>query len=94
MSTYVSSVDQLINSYIANVLKSPSHQFQADNFHLNISFDKEGQVTLEGLIWPKSFRDYNLLPYDVTITEEQKEAAGWVKITAVVDFGRRGKTSC
>ena len=73
MATYVSSVDQLINSYIANVIKSPSHHFQADNFHLNISFDKEGQVIMEGLIWPKCFRDYNLVPYDVTISEEQKE---------------------
>ena len=90
MATYVSSVDQLINSYIANVIKSPSHHFQADNFHLNISFDKEGQAIMEGLIWPKIFRDYNLVPYDVTISEEQKEE---IKARVLDDLRRHTSSS-
>ena len=73
IATYVSSVDQSINSFLTNVFKSPSSRFQSDNFHFNICYDKDGQVIMEGLIWPLCFEDLNLVPYDETITEAQKE---------------------
>ena len=56
MGTYVTSVDQLINSYIANVIKCPSSNLTAEDYHFNISYNEEGQVIMEGLIWPSCFR--------------------------------------
>ena len=70
IATYVTSVDQSINSFITNVLKSPSSQLQTEHFHLNISFDEKGQVVMEGLTWPICFQNVNLVPLNNTITEE------------------------
>ena len=71
MGTYVSSVDQLINSYIAHVLKSPSSGLLTEDYHFNISYDTKGQVIMEGLIWPVCFRDHNLIQYDQGLSDEQ-----------------------
>ena len=73
IATYVTSVDQSINSFITNVLKSPSSQLQTEHFHLNISFDEKGQVVMEGLTWPICFQNVNLVPLNNTITEEQRQ---------------------
>ena len=71
IATYISSADQIINSFIQNVLKSPRSAFQAEKFHLNVSYDEDGQVILEGLIWPLCFRELNLVKFDNSINEEE-----------------------
>ena len=68
MGTYVSSVDQLINSFISNILKCPSSKIVIEDYHFNISYDKQGQVIMEGLVWPLCFKDYNLMHYEKGIT--------------------------
>ena len=71
VGTYVSSVDQLINSFITNVYKCHSSKIVTDDYHFNISYDTEGQVIMEGFIWPTCFRDYNLLEYEKGISNEK-----------------------
>ena len=71
VGTYVSSVDQLINSLITNVFKCPSSKIVTDDYHFNISYDTEGQVIMEGFIWPTCFRDYNLLEYEKGLSYEK-----------------------
>lgn len=71
MGTYVSSVDQLINSLITNVFKCPSSKIIIDDYHFNLSYDIEGQVVMEGLIWPTCFHDYNLLEYEKGLSNEK-----------------------
>ena len=70
-ATYISSVDQIINSYIANVIKSPSSTFKANDYHFIISFKRDGSVVMEGFIWPNCLRDHNLINFDKTLSKEQ-----------------------
>ena len=69
--TYLSSVEQLINSYVTNIIRSPSQPLCADNYHLIVSFEQNGSVLMEGLIWPHCFEDHNLIEVDRSISEEK-----------------------
>ena len=69
--TYISSVDQLVNSYISNVVKSPSSSLCADDYHFIISFKKDGTVIMEGFCWPNCFSEHNIIKFDKDIHEEQ-----------------------
>ena len=71
-ATYISSVDLLVNSYISNVVKSPSSTFKAKDYHFVISFKSDGSVIMEGFIWPNCFRDHNLIEFDKDISKEQE----------------------
>ena len=73
MGTYVTSVDQLINSFIANVIKCPSSNLMAEDYHFNISYNKEGQVIMEGLIWPFCFRDHNSIQHVIGLSDDKIE---------------------
>ena len=71
MGTYISSVEKLINSFITDVLKSPSSKMMTEDFHFNISFDSLGQVIIEGLIWPICLQDLNLMQFNKDLSSEQ-----------------------
>ncbi len=71
-ATYISSVDLLVNSYIANVVKSPSSSLRAKDYHFVISFKSDGSVVMEGFIWPNCFREHNLIKFDKDILEDKE----------------------
>ena len=71
MGTYISSVEKLLNSYINNVIKSPASQFSSETYHFVISFATNGQIKMEGLVWPRCFEEYNLIPLDETISADR-----------------------
>ena len=71
-ATYISSVDLLVNSYITNVVKSPSSTFKAKDYHFIISFKSDGSVIMEGLIWPHCFCDHNLIKFDKDILKDRE----------------------
>ena len=71
MGTYISSVEKLLNSYISNVIKSPASSFSSETYHFVISFDADGQIKMEGLVWPRCFEEYNLIQLDETISPDR-----------------------
>ena len=71
MGTYISSVEKLVNSYISNVIKSPASSFSSETYHFVISFATDGQIKMEGLVWPRCFEEYNLIPLDETISPDR-----------------------
>ena len=70
MGTYISSVEKLLNSYISNVIKSPASSFSSETYHFVISFAADGQIKMEGLVWPRCFEEYNLIQLDETISPD------------------------
>ena len=89
MGTYVSSVEKLINSFISDVLKSPSSKMMTEDFHFNISYDNQGQVIMEGLVWPICLQDFNLMQYNKDLSAEQIEE----KNAELVDIIRKNISS-
>ena len=71
MGTYISSVEKLVNSYISNVIKSPASSFSSETYHFVISFATDGHIKMEGLVWPRCFEEYNLIPLDETISPDR-----------------------
>ena len=71
MGTYISSVEKLVNSYINNVIRSPASQFSSETYHFVISFATDGQIKMEGLVWPRCFEEYNLIQLDETIPPDR-----------------------
>ena len=89
MGTYISSVEKLINSFITEILKSPSSKMMTEDFHFNISYDTLGQVIMEGLVWPISFKDYNLIQFKKDLSTEQIRE----KKAEIVDILRKNVSS-
>ena len=71
MGTYISSVEKLINSFITDILKSPSSKMMTEDFHFNLAYDNVGQVLMEGLIWPICFQDFNLMQFNKDLSIEE-----------------------
>ena len=60
ISTYVSSVDSKVNSFLKNIIKSPASPFESQIYFLQVSFNSKGEASLEGVLWPQKFRNINL----------------------------------
>ena len=70
-ATYLSSVEQLTNSYVTNIIRSPSQSLCAGDYHFILSFEQDGSVLMEGLVWPNCFKDHNLIQVDRSVSEEK-----------------------
>ena len=68
-STFLSSVDLTANSIITNIIKSPASFLESQDYHFSFSFDAEGNITLEGLIWPNVTRNLNLALCEYPVDE-------------------------
>ena len=60
ISTYVSSVDSKVNSFLKNIIKSPASPFESQIYFLQVTFNRKGEASLEGVIWPKKFQNINM----------------------------------
>ena len=74
ITTYVSSVDQVTNSFIVNIIKSPSSVFMTENYYIIISYNKIGQVIMVGIIWPNCFQDHNLMLLILSTKNKEKKS--------------------
>ena len=60
VSTYVSSVDSKVSSFLKNIIKSPASPFESQIYFLQVNFNRKGEASLEGVIWPKKFQNINM----------------------------------
>ena len=74
VSTYICSVENFQNSFIANIINSPVAPLAAQEYHFTTKFNEKGIARLEGIIWPTSFQKMNLLKLDENLCIEESEA--------------------
>ena len=72
LGTYISSSENVLNSFIRNIVKSQSSPLEAREYHLEAKFDNKGLIRIEGLIWPITMQQMNVLHIDSKLTEEEK----------------------
>ena len=74
VSTYICSVENFENSFIANIINSPVAPLAAQEYHFTTKFNEKGIARLEGIIWPTSLQKMNLLKLDENLCIEESEA--------------------
>ena len=72
LGTYISSTENFLNSFIRNIVKSQSSSLEAREYHLEAKFDNKGMIRIEGLIWPITMQQMNVLHIDSKLTEDGK----------------------
>ena len=72
LGTYISSSENFLNSFIRNIVKSQSSPLEARDYHLEAKFNNKGMIRIEGLIWPFSMQQMNVLHIDSKLTEDGK----------------------
>ncbi len=72
LGTYISSSENFLNSFIRNIVKSQSSPLEAREYHLEAKFDNRGMIRIEGLIWPITMQQMNVLNIDSKLTDDEK----------------------
>ena len=73
VSTYISSADKVLTSFIRNIIKAPSSNLQSNQYHLQILTTDEGKIRVKGILWPCFMNRINLLGVDQSINEAEEE---------------------
>ena len=60
LSTYISSVVTKMNSLIKNFIKAPSSKLTSEYFYVQLHFEEDGQIQVQGLLWPRFLENLNL----------------------------------
>ena len=60
IGTYLSSVQQKVTSFVKNIIQAPSEELFAENYHILLAFDLNGQARLVGVTWPTELEKMNL----------------------------------
>jgi hypothetical protein len=60
VGTYVSSVNQKLNSIAKNLIQAPASDLYSEHFHLLLIFSASGEASIVGTIWPKVLEEINL----------------------------------
>ena len=59
VGTYVSSVNQKLNSIAKNIIQAPASDLFSEHFHLLLIFSTSGEASIVGTIWPKVLEEVN-----------------------------------
>ena len=73
LSTHVLASDFFTNSFVSNILKSPSSLLYSEDYQLQTVFKEDGSLKVLGVIWPEKMKKMNLLNIDRSLSEENKE---------------------
>ena len=60
LSSYASSVQTKINSFLRNFVKAPSSSLHSDQYQAQLCFNMDNTVEIDGQIWHDSFDEINL----------------------------------
>ena len=70
--TFLSSIDQTVNAFITEIVKFEGSPIASSNYHFALKFGSENCLILEGLLWPQSFTDINLIGVQPDITNDDQ----------------------
>ena len=72
VASYIASTDNFVNSFITNIIKSPTFLLRAQEYHFEVTFSEEGEAGLQGVFWPECLQKLNISEVDGTEVEEIK----------------------
>ena len=61
VGTRLVSIQQKVQSFLKHYLKESSSDLYSEAHSLTLMYDPDGNVTLEGMFWPREFNEINLL---------------------------------
>ena len=60
LSTYVSSSQNKLNSFVRNFVKSSASDLHSEDFHFELTFSYKGMIKIEGFCWPSQLNNLNI----------------------------------
>ena len=60
LSSYISSAQLKLNSFIRNFVKSPVSDLHSDNYKITVEYNLDGSIELSGFIWPNKLEELNI----------------------------------
>ena len=73
VSTFTSSTEQFVHSFIQNIIKCPASVFESSEYHFQVQCVSDDMFKMKGIIWPSKIKKMNLINVDKTLSQEDIE---------------------
>ena len=70
ITTFVSSTEQFVHSFIHQIIKCPASAFESSEYHFQVHCVSDDLFKMRGIIWPLKIQRMNLINVDRTLSEE------------------------